>query len=329
MSFRALQRRAPINGKRGGPAVVAASTHSPMSSCLALNSTSSPLHARRIPPVIDQRRRLSALLLPHTFEGCSFTDLGNPGLFHATPARHILDFCLIVSSSIYLARFLTGYSSLPPHTWAHSANQQTRKEVETTMGMAFNMARNAPMHQRHDKLREATFHVPHELARLNSEAPGSRLEDLGPLSQGKIPWDMPLRRNRDGPALNAKAETRAFLYFPNSSSKATAVFVAVNSELMYPKKHLMRSPPTYNGNGYSTKSIALLAAFRVVYADWKQNRPSVTDRIMEMERLPVICNFQENSFGCVYYTSFGIVPSTRVAMTPLDVTDFGLKTSFL
>lgn len=198
------------------------------------------------------------------------------------------------------------------------------------MGMAFNMARAAPMEQRHDMLREATFHVPHELAKLNKKAPKFRLEELGPMAEGRLPWTTPSQRvSKNGPPLNAKTETRAFLYFPNGSPKATAVFLAVNSELMYPRKARMQSPPGRDEIATSRKPMALLFAFCVVYQDWEENRPSVTDRIARTSRLPVICNFQENVFGCIFYPVPKKVVNTRMGWTPLNVTDLDLNTSLL
>lgn len=264
-------------------------------------------------------------------------DLIDTGSFHQTSARRtVIDLdqialcCLAFAGAVYCLRHINGYSTLPPHTWARTADNKTRKEVEATMSMAFNMARSAPVNQRHKKIREATFHVPHELARLNKEASRFRLEDLGPLAQGKLPWVTRARSvSKDGPPLNAKTETRVFLYFPNNSPKATAIFLAVNSELMYPRKALMQSPPVEDAVAFSRKPISLLAALAVVYDDWEQNRPSVTDRIVLTSRLPVICNFQENVFGCIFYPVPKRAPNTRMGLTPLDVTDFDLKTSML
>lgn len=188
------------------------------------------------------------------------------------------------------------------------------------------------MTQRHDKLREATFLVPRELARLNEKAPQFRLEELGPIAEGKIPWTFGFQRpgvSKDGPPLDAKTETRAFLYFPNGSPKATAVFLALNSERMYPEKAKMQSPPVRDDIGLSKKPMALLTAFRIVYQDWEENRPSVIDRIVETSRLPVICNFQENVFGCIFYPVPKKVLNVRKGWTPLNVTGLDLKTSTL
>lgn len=241
---------------------------------------------------------------------------------------NILTGCLTVlgTAAVFTAclRHLSGYSTLAPHTWARTANERTRNEVEMTMSMAFNVARNAPINQRNNKLRDATFHVPRELARLNREAPNFRLEDLGPMAPGKIPWEFAFfHKKTEGPPLDAKTETRAFLYFPNGSPKATAVFLAVNTELRYPKQF------HFELSGYSRKPIALLKAFCVVYADWQRNCPSLVERIAEVDRLPVICNFQERVFGSLYYPIIGISGTASMGTTPLDITDFGLKTSHL
>lgn len=234
--------------------------------------------------------------------------------------------CLLAANAVFMGRFLTGYSTLPPHTWARTADKSTRRELEVTVSTAFNMARGAPTTQRHGKLREATFHVPYELARLNKKAPRFRLEALGPMAQGKIPWTIATQGvGKDGPPLDAKTETLAFLYFPNGSPKATAVFLAVNSELMYPRKALIQGDEI----GFSKKPMALMKAFCIVYQDWETNRPSVTDRIAETSRLPVICNFQENVFGCIFYPVRKMVLNGRMGWTPLNVTDLDLQTSWL
>lgn len=195
-----------------------------------------------------------------------------------------------------------------------------------TMSLAFNMARKAPVKQRNKRIREATFHVPHELARLNKRAPDFRIEDLGPLAPGWIPWETLM--GKDGPPLNAKTDTRAFLYFPERSSKATAIFLAINSELRFPTRPLAESPPAYDkSTRYSTKPVALGRAFRVMYNEWKVQRPTVTGHFEHMGRLPVICNFQEYAYGYIYYPKSGMYPNTRMSITPLNVTDIGRKTS--
>ncbi|KAG8157986.1 hypothetical protein KVR01_012258 [Diaporthe batatas] len=315
ISHRTLRRWGPNSITRRLP-VIAASTHYPstLKSCLTPNLTVGPLPASCSEAVLAQRRS-----------------------FHPTSARriHVIDLdqialcCLGAAVTVFVFRLFTGYSTLPPHTWARTAHQKTRREVEATTGMAFNMARSAPEHQRHAKFREATFHVPHQLARLNKEAPRFRLEDLGPMSLGKVPWATPSQPiSINGPPLDAKTDTRAFLYFPDGSPKATAVFLAINSDLMYPTKAWMQSPPIDPAVAWSRKPMLVMAAFGIVYADWEKNRPSVTGRIVETSRLPVICNFRENVFACIFYPVRKVTLNERMGLTPLDVTDFDLKTSY-
>jgi len=78
------------------------------------------------------------------------------------------------------------------------------------------MARNLPVNQHNKKIREATFHAPHELPRLNKEAPGFRLEDLGPLAPGWLPWETAFgtRVGTDGPPINAKDQNKRLVVFP-------------------------------------------------------------------------------------------------------------------
>lgn len=325
---------------RGGSVVLAASAPSATAAepRVTSKSTSTLPRARHIEAPVSQKRKPFRSLLSHaTFERCSSPDLGNLGLFHQTTPRRsevviydaadILIGCLEVmgftAGLIGLLKHLHGFSTLAPHSWARHANEQTRNEVEMTMSTAFNMARNAPPSQRNSKLRDATFHVPHELARLNGKAPDFRLEDLGPMAPGKIPWDGVFRKSTEGLPLNANTETRAFLYFPKGSPKATAVFLAINSELKYPKQF------NFELSGYSEKPLALLRAFRVVYTDWQRNRPSLVERIVEVDRLPVICNFQERVFGCMYYPIIRWIGIPFMSVTPMVITDFGLKTSWL
>lgn len=192
-----------------------------------------------------------------------------------------------------------------------------------TLSTAFNMARNAPTFERHNKLREVSFLVPHEVARLNRKAPDFHLEDLGPVSDGEILWDL----RKGGTPLDARTETRVFLYFPNGSSKAAAVFLAVNSELIYTKKAMRKSTDAdHRGLTNTTNAICLIKAFRDTHQKWKRSHPSPADRMKEVGQLPLICVFQESVFGCAYYPRFGHNGPTVMAMIPLDVTDLSSKT---
>lgn len=70
--------------------------------------------------------------------------------------------------------------------WALTADRQTRKEVATAVNAAFIRARESAPHELNDARREATFQVPHELARLNKDVPDFRLEDLGPMVHANL-----------------------------------------------------------------------------------------------------------------------------------------------
>lgn len=333
MSYRVLKPHiwaANSMAPGGGSVALATSSRSPIAAepCLTSKLTSNLLRARRIEASISQKRKYLPFLLSQTFKRCPLPNLHNLDHFHQTTARPSLMIgCLAVVGSIALVRLYTGHSRLPPHTWARTADEQTRNKVEMSTAIAFKTARNAPINQRNNKLRDATFQVPRQLARLNKEAPYFHLEDLGPLAEGKITWDFVFHKSTGGPPLNAKTETRAFLYFPNGSPKATAVFLAVNSEIKYPKKILMQSEWPNLGDAMSLKPISLLRAFTIAYKEWDRSRPSLIDRIAGVQRLPVICNFQEHAFGSVYYPSLGLPGIPNMAMMPLDITDLGLKTS--
>lgn len=221
----------------------------------------------------------------------------------------------------FLVRIKTG-GTIPPYIWARTVDQQTREDVEKTLAEGFNTARNSTLHQRNDALREATFHVPYELARLNKDAPYFRLEDLGPMVYAKKLWD---RIGEITPSFaasfNCAEEMRVFLYFPNGATKATAVFVAVNAEL----KHVLHKlQPSVGAGEHARRAVEAafpVNAWRIQHRFWAKRNPAVIGRIEEMERLPVIFNFRDEAFGVMYYTRLGIIPDASAWVTPLTVTD--------
>lgn len=221
-----------------------------------------------------------------------------------------------------LVRIKTG-GTIPPHTWARTVDRQTREEVEATLAVGFNMARNSALHQRNDALREATFQVPHELARLNKDAPDFKLEELGPMVDGKNMWDRVGERFPSlAPFVDCAEEARVFLYFPNGATKATAIFVAVNAELKYPLRKPQQSATDgvfMNGVRAATE-VSLLANFWGFQHNlWAQSHPAVIGRVEEVERLPVVFNFRDKAFGAMYYTRLGIIPDTSMCVQPLNI----------
>lgn len=270
------------------------------------------------------------IILHSHFRARPPTDFDFKGQLHQARPRRlrgglkivgILAACYIGGFAInWFVRIKTG-GTIPPHIWARTADQQTRDEVEEALAMAFNTARNSAPQRRNDALREATFEVPHELARLNRDAPGFRLEDLGPMVQGKKIWDRlgeltPIF----APFVDCAEETRVFLYFPSGATKATAVFVAVNSEL----KHALHKKQPPLGVGTATRGsieVALLVSvWRTQHRIWAQRNPAVIGRIEDVERLPVIFNFRDEAFGAMYYTRLEMILDPSMCLIPLVTT---------
>ncbi|KAG6368379.1 hypothetical protein INS49_002585 [Diaporthe citri] len=224
-------------------------------------------------------------------------------------------------------RVKTG-GTIPPHNWARTVDQQTRDEVEATLAVGFNMARSSALHQRNDALREATFQVPHELARLNEDAPDFRLEDLGPMEHAKKLWDRVGERFPSlAPFVDCAEEARVFLYFPNGAAKATAVFVAVNAELKYPlhKPQQSAADGVLMNGVHAANEVSLFAGFWVFQHNlWAQSHPAVIGGVEGMERLPVIFNFRDKAFGALYYTRLGLTFDTITILSRLNVAAFDL-----
>lgn len=173
--------------------------------------------------------------------------------------------------------------------------------------------------------------MPHELARLNNDAPFFRLEDLGPIAHSKEARDI---INNKYPSLasfiDCAEETRVFLYFPMGATKATAIFVAVNAELRYP---LHQSVGYAGSDSYFKRAVR--ANFEVVlltdtwkcqHRIWSRNHPVVMGRVDEMERLPIIFNFREKAFGIMYYQRLESILDRSMHAIPLITThlDSGL-----
>jgi hypothetical protein len=191
---------------------------------------------------------------------------------------------------------------IPPHTWAHTADRRTRNDVEATLAKDFNMVRS------YNALRQATFHVPQELARLNKDAPDFRLEKLGPI--------VPANVAGLATSVDCGKETRVFLYFPNGATKAIAIFVAVNGELDCSMHKMLRSgavDAVMDGVHGATEACLLISTWDAQHKIWARSHPAVIDRIEQLERLPVMFNFREENFGVMYYRRLGAIldPTVR------------------
>lgn len=196
-------------------------------------------------------------------------------------------------------------------------------EVEATLTKGFGVARNSAPQQLNDALREATFRVPHELARLNNDAPDFRLEDLGPIGNSKEIWNNVGKRFPDlAPFIDCVEETRVFLYFPNGGTKATAIFVAVNAKLRYPLFQSGWGADSFKRAARAAAEVVLITdIWKRQHRIWSRSHPVVMGRIEEMERLPIIFNFREKAFGVMYYQRLESILDRSMHAVPLITTD--------
>lgn len=143
-------------------------------------------------------------------------------------------------------------------------------------------------------MREASFQVPHEIAKLNLEAQQFRLEDTGPM------YPLPNGSQAER-AIDIKKNARIFLYFPNGALKAAAAFVAINAEFK-PPNETWRDPDIARKG--KTENIGMLSAGMTVwytqYLMWAELRPDMIGRIQSGE-LPVIISFRHIACGSVYH----------------------------
>lgn len=163
------------------------------------------------------------------------------------------------------------------------------------------MARRTPIRRRDQALREASFQVPHEIARLNPDAQQFRLEDMGP---------MPAFPEGSGhePPFDMERDTRAFLYFPNGAAKATAAFVAINAEFKPQAKLRKDGPVIHKGSEWHMQLLnSGMRAWIVQAYNWVYYNPDVYGRI-QTGQLPVIVNYRQMACGSLYDTEAGMFP---------------------
>lgn len=178
--------------------------------------------------------------------------------------------------------------SIPPMTWISAADRKTREDVESMVFTAFEKARKSPIRRRDQAIREATFHVPHEVARFNSgAAPHFVLEDMGPLPPFPKDWEAEMPTKLKHP-WDIGREARAFLYLPHKSAKATAVFVAINAELQATPDQKQRRHKMHRASEDQNSLLAFgTNSWRLRYRIWADRQPDIIDRI-KPGPLPVI-----------------------------------------
>lgn len=192
--------------------------------------------------------------------------------------------------------------SIPPMTWISAADRKTREDVKSMVFTAFEMARKSPIRRRDQAIREATFHVPHEVVRFNSvAAPHFVLEDMGPMPPLPKDWEAEIPTKLKHP-WNIEREARAFLYFPHKSARATTAFVAINAELPLPPDR-KQGNAMHNIHRVSEDLNSLMAfgtnSWHLRYRIWADRQPDIIDRI-KPGPLPVIFCFRGKVTSCLF-----------------------------
>lgn len=186
---------------------------------------------------------------------------------------------------------------VPPVSWNQAADEKTRKDVKAIVTAGFEMARRKPIRSRDQAYREATFQVPHEIARLNPDARRFRVEEMAPLSSLRKTWQALAKQGHYTKSpFNIEREARVFLYFPNDSDKATAAFLAINAEHHPPNAKLGVTTRTDNQR-------LLLGVATMIWQcqclHWHHENSEVLRRIGPRE-LPVIISFRGMACGSLW-----------------------------
>lgn len=187
---------------------------------------------------------------------------------------------------------------VPPIPWWQDADKKARQDVEETVTTSFAMASKTPEQHRDQAYREASFRVPHEIARLNPDAPQFRLEDMGSLS---VVVNMTKYLEEAGvhekPPFHIERDARVFWYFPNDSAtaRATAAFLAVNAEFT-PQKESFMLNRTYDQERLWKTALIIWQRHNMQCATLN---PDILDRIGP-QRLPVIITFRGEACGVVW-----------------------------
>lgn len=166
------------------------------------------------------------------------------------------------------------------------------------------MASKTPIRRRDQAFREVSFHVPHEIARLNPDAPRFRVEDMGPMPPLKKLWkevgELGIHIN---PPFDVEREARVFLYFPNDAPRATAAFLAINTEFRPVEYRNAQGNVSYRTHEDHLRLFATASyMWDCQNINWRRHRPHILDRI-EPGQLPVIMSFREWACGSPWDTS--------------------------
>lgn len=180
----------------------------------------------------------------------------------------------------------------------NTADPKLVEAVSAALAVGFNMARSRPASELPKTLREATFHAPYELARLDKDAQDFRLEDMGPppplLDRSlDLYLDTYSKYTREpGQGYTIKDDARIFLRFPSGGAKATAAFVALNIP--------------FSGNPLLDRNHPLIAlrCWLRQYTEWEEKKPEVIKRLETGSgEFPVIFVLQHNASGSLWDTN--------------------------
>lgn len=185
-------------------------------------------------------------------------------------------------------------SKNPPHSWLRTADPDTTETVCITLTTGYSMALSRPAGVRHAALREATFHAPYEMARLDKDAQDFRLEGMGPppAERWLDAYFDSFSKIEGEHSYSVRDDARIFLRFPSAEAgaKATGAFVALNMPIKGQSDGLF---------------LAFIASrcWEFQYSDWEENKPDVFERLETGSgEFPVVFVIQQNASGRTWDT---------------------------
>lgn len=201
----------------------------------------------------------------------------------------------------------------PPLSWVVTADPEVAGGVFSGIQAGLTLAKSRPAKFRVKALREFVFQLPHEIARLNKDAPKFKLEDMGPCPD----WaDMPAKQVAALP-FNLQKDTKVFLYYPDGAEKATAAFLVINTEL---------NVPDGTTSFKKTQDIKVLIFIAIrswmdTYEKWMEISPEIIKNKIEPGNLPIIFCFQNKISGSLYDQKAETFHDAGTAMVVLDLMD--------
>lgn len=244
-----------------------------------------------------------------------------------------------------LASFRKPNGFCPPLSWFERADPGTQASVISGVSAGFKLAQSMePAAARWDALRQATFAVPQEIARFITDAPDFRIEEIGPCAPfspaSQVIIDAIAKNTGFKPAFDIAEDTKVFLYFPNANKgqKATAAFVAINTDQLVSKKPdspqekdsadnqgpIMRRD-VLEARPIRNDKVGTLIAFAVnlwlnQYSYWVHNKPEIIVERIAPGSLPVIFCLQDKACGCTFDQKLRQFPDPEEASRILQLT---------